>query len=147
MHQTWLNKQDEKTKKLKSFLDFHHLKMPVRLASIDDVIAQTRTPKDCIQILYRCGVLSRRKTCLHCSRDMCLMHSDNDRYQTDGGWVFRCRHCKKYRNIRSGTVFDKTKKPLSDFCVFCVFGRNKAHCFYARINKSRYISIKVNMNQ
>ena len=87
--------------------------MPVRVTTFDDVCAHTDTPKKCIQLLYRCGVLSRRKTCLTCSRDMSLIRTNQARYQD--GWVFRCRHCGTYRNIRSGTVFDKTKKPLSDF--------------------------------
>ena len=125
--------------------------MPVRLTTFKDVCAHSDTPKKCIQLLYRCGVLSRRKTCLHCSRNMSLIQSDQARYQADGGWVFRCGHCNKYRNIRSGTVSDKTKKPLSDFValIWCFVSdlpvcREMFLVVLLRINKYQYMLTCIN---
>ena len=86
--------------------------MPVIFTDLQDLFSKTDTLEKCVDILFIVGLFNHRDH--SCGRQFAVIPTTKQKYRKDG-FVFRCKHCRRYRSLRTGTVLAEQEITLPNF--------------------------------
>lgn len=88
-----------------------------RLVSYADLVQWTKSVYDCILCLLCVGILAPSKDCHGChqAQSMTIEKRSEKRWKRDEGYCYRCGHCGREGSLRTGTMMEKSDKPMANW--------------------------------